>query len=213
MGWRAAERPRVPKVPPSAAVLNAKGPLAIGVVTCRWTFCEDHFRSLISMCFLPTYDVASDALLLHVGNQTLSNVLRTLANEVRELAPAQDHLVHACQMFDLNRENRNLVGHLRLFPHESIDGELVGHTYRKTAHGKIRRTDQVLRLADIRSIADEIDILSQYLCDLEDELCGQSGHEGGPAPSLDKPAPPCRRTQTLQPFDRELLLRLPASQE
>lgn len=184
---------------------------AIGVTICRWVTAEDQFRDLIAVCTLASYEQAPKAMLMHVGNQTLANILLTIANEIDDHGWASDHLIHACKMFDICRENRNLVAHIRLLPLRKDDGELSATTWKETAHGRFKRMNKRIDLNEVREIADEIGVLWEYLYDLEVAVVEGSSNEPAPLPS--KPPLPRRRTQTLPEPPPDELLPHPPSQE
>jgi hypothetical protein len=183
---------------------------AIGVTACRWARAEEEFKELAIQCSEIRNEAARDAIFTHMQNVSLADALRTVANESYEpdLSYFKGHLLWACQMFDSCRENRNLVSHLNLSPVGYSDRTAAdaASLFRKTAKGEIKTKSQLIFVADIREIADEIAILCKYLSDLQEAYhCYEPWPRGARPPLPDKPALPQRRTSTLQPFQLDSL--------
>lgn len=177
---------------------------AIGLTTVRWAKAEEHLRELTGLCSEIHNEVACGAIFTHMPNIALTDALSILANESFEpdLEQYREHLLHACRMYNICRENRNLVAHLSISP-VGYEGREVAKSallFKTTARGKTKHKLQYIDLHDIRNIADEIEQLNIFILKLIETYHEHRPLYGAaaPAPLPNKPPLPDKRNQSLE---------------
>lgn len=130
---------------------------ALGVVVARFNSLELSFRGLVGAS-AQINEPARHAVLTHVGSGTLSEALKTIANDVVESELVEDELLFAVSLFEVNRANRNFLVHSATEKHDFYfaDGKDGMLMTRRTARGKLRTDHYLLAVDAFRKTADEI---------------------------------------------------------
>ncbi len=175
---------------------------AIGVVSINWNWCEFILEGI-----LHAY-VAGPPRLLHrltssIGNRTQTDILRSIAEEEESDVEMASHLKHFADMFDTNRENRNLLIHgLCLEEYPDVQ-EPVLLSVRAERFIKDRAIP--VEAATLSRVCEETLALAKYGSDLMD--VGRWGEDGEPLPFPDKPSLPRQLTKDFPSQLIELLER------
>lgn len=177
---------------------------AIGILACRWHEAEQEFYFLAAQQ-ADILGTVGYALLTHVGSETICNSVRALARHSAPTEEVREALISTCSDFAIHRDNRNLFAHCRIKPSTTLSGEHLALVLKMTARSHLKQTIIEVRLADLRSMADEVLAFRLYLNALRDALQRISAGKRASLPQ--RPEQPRNRNQTLpQSLLDELLL-------
>lgn len=176
---------------------------ALGLMTLRWNSCELGLKILFAGVTRTTMLMAW-AITQGMGDIAICDVVREVISKIPEDEPAREHVLHALEIYDINRINRNQLTHF--LPSGSSDGlqfmRAKGPAYNPQPFPS--------SLADVRRVAEDLAKLSAYLAGLANWFAARTyknyQHPPGPLPEkppvpdkLWKPAPPSQPKRKSQP--------------
>ena len=133
---------------------------ALGVLQARWNIAELHFQQLAWFLMAAGPDVGA-AVTFDMSNVARTNLILTLSRGAMEPLSA-GFFEHCTKLFNRNRENRNFLAHCRFMHVSNAPVGALAAVQKFNAPGRIKARIYLLPLRELRTTADEIEVMCGF---------------------------------------------------